>query len=64
MQAFIQEKPPIDLGIGIHDNLKVFKLSLIFFDALIERSKVHGVKYLIGFGIPFYKAIVIHNHNF
>lgn len=63
MKAFIQENPPIDLGIGIHDNFKCLKISLIFFDALIERSKVHGVKYLIGFGIPFWKAFVIHNHS-
>lgn len=63
MTTFIYHKPPIDLGIGIHDNFKCLKVSLIFFDAIIERSESNGIKYLIGIGIPFWKAFVIHNHN-
>lgn len=58
-----KKPPPIDLGIGVHDNFKVFKLSLIFFDAIIESLKSNWIKFLKGIGIPFWKAFINHNHN-
>lgn len=63
MKVFVYKSPPIDLGFGIHNNFKIFKLSLIFFDALIERSNVYGTKFIIGIGVPFWKAFIIHNHS-
>lgn len=47
------KKPPIDLGIGIYDNGKVYKVSLIFVDLLIN---LKDRDILFGIGIPLFWA--------
>lgn len=54
--VFIQNNPPIDMGIGIHDNFRIYKLSLIFFDFLLDLNKKEMVA---GLGLPFAHAIVL-----
>jgi hypothetical protein len=57
MEILIQGNPPIDIGFGVHNNFKVYKIAIIFVDFLLNFEEK---ALLIGFGIPFIGAIVFH----
>ena len=50
----IQNKPAFDIGIGINDNFKVYTVSLIFVDILLN---FNDRDFLIGVGVPFLKSV-------
>jgi hypothetical protein len=57
MKGLIQKNPPIDLGVGIHDNFRIYKLSLIFIDLLINLKEK---SICLGIGIPFLYTLVFY----
>ena len=62
MNLIIQKNPPIDLGIALVNNCQQLRISLIFFDFSVDwNSKRKRFEYLLGFGIPLYKAIIFTN---